>query len=333
MAVAATGALQAVAAGEAAASISGPCTATIAGENAAGLGTGAGSTPVDVEKGSDVVVTMQATQPMTHLTVSLTFAGISWDVKDKNISDTSWSEAVAVDDYAKYGKGLYLVTGTSSGNGFTCTGAALVNVKGNPLASVAGGVGLGLSILGIAGVGAAGAAAYRASARPKRTIEDWAADELASLGGGDQPAAESAAAPQRRTSLSDLEEAVFSVSGGLFFCWTLALPALLLTTGAMIGGGGGGTSPGAPGGRLPRAHWRPRVSIGGMVAGVLAGVGIGVLLQQYAVVYPTGSVAVTYLLIGLVAGILVPSIARAFAVRGVNRAAAKAEQQVAAARA
>jgi hypothetical protein len=53
------------------------------------------------------------------------------------------------------------VSGTSGAGGFSCTGAALVNVDGNPLGTVAGGAGLALAAVGGIGVAGAGFAAAK----------------------------------------------------------------------------------------------------------------------------------------------------------------------------
>ena len=44
-----------------------------------------------------------------------------------------------VDDYARWGVGLYQVTGSSTGPGLSCSGIALVRVEGNPLSTPEGG--------------------------------------------------------------------------------------------------------------------------------------------------------------------------------------------------
>jgi hypothetical protein len=60
-----------------------------------------------------------------------------------------------VDDYASYGLGVYKVIGSSTGNGFTCEGAALIEVAGDsplePLATPAGLIGLALALFGALG--------------------------------------------------------------------------------------------------------------------------------------------------------------------------------------
>jgi hypothetical protein len=130
------------------ATIEGPCTATIAGQNVADRGTSATSDPITVAEDSKVRVTMASARQITQLKVELEFAGIRWTVYDEPTSGRTWSKEVAVDDYATYGVGLYKVIGSSSGPGLSCSGAALVKVEGSALTTVAGLVGLGLAIIG-----------------------------------------------------------------------------------------------------------------------------------------------------------------------------------------
>jgi hypothetical protein len=91
---------------------------------------------------------MSAAKPIEQLTVSIEFAGRSWTVHDRPTTGTSWTSLIDVSDYADYGVGLYKVVGSSSGSGLSCSGAALVDVQGNPLSTVAGLAGLGMAILG-----------------------------------------------------------------------------------------------------------------------------------------------------------------------------------------
>lgn len=134
------------------AEISGPCAASINGENVATRSTGANSSAIVVSRHSQVPVSMSAGKPITHLKVQISFAGIPWTVHDEPTTGRSWSKTVNVDKYAKYGVGLYRVSGSSSGPGLDCSGAALVKVKGNPIATVAGGTALALGLLSVAGL-------------------------------------------------------------------------------------------------------------------------------------------------------------------------------------
>jgi hypothetical protein len=91
---------------------------------------------------------------------------------------------------------------------------------------------------------------------------------------------------------------------------------------------GGAPAAAEPATRLPRAGWRPRISVVGIIGGLLAGVGTVVLLQQYAVVYPTRAVAIEGLAGGLALGLVIPSLLRVFAVWRLNRTIARAERRL-----
>ncbi len=92
--------------------------------------------------------------------------------------------------------------------------------------------------------------------------------------------------------------------------------------------GAGPPTASKPATRLPRVRWRPRLSVAGTVGGLLAGAGTVVLLQQYAVVYPTRAVAIEGLVGGLAVGLVMPSLLRVFAVWRANRTIARAEQRL-----
>ncbi len=145
-------------ASEAAATVGGPCTVEIAGENIGPRGVGARSEPIVVSIDRPLSVTMTSTseQELDRLQVELEFAGIRWTVHDRPATGTSWVSEVPVDDYADWGLGLYKVIGSSSGAGFTCEGAALIELAGDepldPLKTPAGLIGLALALIG--GLGA-----------------------------------------------------------------------------------------------------------------------------------------------------------------------------------
>ena len=146
----------------AAAEISGPCNATINGQNVKNQGTGAFADPITVENHAIVPVAMSAASQISQLKIQIQFAGMSWTVRDKASHGKSWSSDVKVKNYAKWGVGLYKVVGSSGG--VSCSGSALVKVKGNPLTTVAGIVGLVAALMGLGGIGAAVAMTMRAGA-------------------------------------------------------------------------------------------------------------------------------------------------------------------------
>jgi hypothetical protein len=149
---------------DAAARIDGPCTAAIAGQNVAERDTGPFDDPIEVEDDAPTSVVMTSEQPITRLKVEIEFSGMRWTVQDRPTTGNRWASEVPVDDYAVYGIGLYKVIGSSYGEGFECSGAALIDVVGDepldPLVTVAGLVGLTLSLIGAFG---ALAVAVRAS--------------------------------------------------------------------------------------------------------------------------------------------------------------------------
>jgi len=81
-----------------------------------------------VHLGARVVMTMAAHERMTHYRITLTFAGRTWTIKDRDISSNSWADSVTVSRYAQFGRGSYVVRGASTGPGLSCSGEALVKV-------------------------------------------------------------------------------------------------------------------------------------------------------------------------------------------------------------
>lgn len=142
-------------ASQAAATVGGPCTAEINGEDIGPREVGATSDPIVVSSDRPVSVTMASEQELRTLEVELEFAGIRWTVHDQPTTGRSWASEVPVDDYASYGLGVYKVIGSSTGNGFTCEGAALIEVAGDnplePLATPVGLIGLALALFGALG--------------------------------------------------------------------------------------------------------------------------------------------------------------------------------------
>lgn len=145
----------------ASAAINGPCTAKIAQTNVAPLSATDRADAIAVKQHGVAGVTMSSSKPITHLRVQISLAGLHWTVKNGSSHGTSWSKTVNVGHYARWGVGLYQVTGTSTGPGVRCSGTALVKVEGNPLGKPAGIVGAAVFLLGIGGVAASSLAAFR----------------------------------------------------------------------------------------------------------------------------------------------------------------------------
>jgi hypothetical protein len=140
------------AAPEAGATITGPCEATIAGQDVIARDTFARSDAISVPQTGAVAVTMTADRPIDRLKLEIEFAGFRYTARDEPTTVTSSTGVVPIDEYATYGIGLYKIVGTATGQGFTCEAVALVDVQGTPLESALGAIGVGMVIVGALGV-------------------------------------------------------------------------------------------------------------------------------------------------------------------------------------
>ncbi|TAK61116.1 MAG: hypothetical protein EPO22_08665 [Dehalococcoidia bacterium] len=297
------------------AEISGPCGATLNGVDVKGVDSGDRGDDIKVGEHDRVPVTMTSATGFKSHKIQLEFAGRRWTVsEDTDDGSTTFSDSVNVDKYATYGVGLYKVVGVATlTDGTTCTGAATVDVSGNPLATVAGAVAAGTVVLGTVGALASGG---------------LAAGSLGSAGS----AAETAFAEGERERLASPDPYRYSYRWRPYRPWPwsmldwfgciVALPMLLLTVPFMAVTGGPGGPPPQPARDLPhfpRMRWAPRLSLLGIVSGLLAGLGVAVLLQQYSIEYPTQTAIIRDAVAGAaVYGLLLPTLGRLWAVRRFN---------------
>ena len=170
LAIALVAALALAAAPQAPASITGPCTAEIAGQDATPLRTGPLEDALTVDRDGLVSVTMSSERPLARLQVELEFAGIRWTVHDRATDGTRWASEVPVDDYGVYGMGLWKVVASTEGSEFTCEATALISVEDDhpldPLATISGLAGLGLALVGLLGMLAVAARIGKSRAAP-----------------------------------------------------------------------------------------------------------------------------------------------------------------------
>jgi hypothetical protein len=139
----------------------GGCTGTINGVDVTNRSSSSPGDAVDVDADQDITVAATSPGNIEHYKIQLEFAGITWTVGKGDGDGASWSKVVNISDYARYGVGLYRVSGVSTGAG-ACTGSALVKVKGNPLTTVAG---LGATAVSAAGIGGVAVSTLRARGR------------------------------------------------------------------------------------------------------------------------------------------------------------------------
>jgi hypothetical protein len=236
----------------------------------------------------------------------------------------SFTETVDVSNFAWAGVGLYKVRGEATlADDSKCEGAALIDIGGrSPLITIAGGVatlvGVVVTILTLAlvFVGAVGSPGALNPIRQMVEVEE----------AGGTSAAQRDEAVQERARLTSGKGLLRAVIG-----WLTVLAFALITLPLLaISGGGSGEAPGEgepPAGdrpgqrsRLPRAPWLPRISILGLVNGLLAGGAGLVLLQQFSVTYPSLWLAYTLAVVGpLIYGLALPTLAYTIAWLRVNR--------------
>lgn len=135
----------------ASAEVSGPCSGMIKGVDVSTRSSSKVSDAILVTKTEQVSVGATAAGTIDKYKIQMHFAGIAWTVGKGSADGNSWSKTVNVAPYARYGVGLYKVSGVSSG-GANCTGAALVKVEGSALTTPAGMASIVLAGIGMAGV-------------------------------------------------------------------------------------------------------------------------------------------------------------------------------------
>ncbi len=259
----------------------------VKGESAEGRSSSDPDDAIEVGEDEVVPVSFQSTSGLASHRIRMEYAGFQWDVSDEDDEgQTQVVDEVDVGDYAVVGAGLYKVMGEGIlEDGSRCVGAVLIDVGGNPLTTALGLVAAVLTALGAAGLVGSAVSAARDGSRTAAAIRE----------GG--------------------VEAGKRVSG-------IAISALSVLALMAVGAGiGGGVLP-AP--TAPRARWRPKLSVWGIGGGLLFGLGGAVLLQQYSVRPMTQGFLVTSLVVGLVLGILIPSLVRIASVGRVNQALAAA---------
>ena len=184
----------------AAAEVSGSCDALIKGVSAKDRSSTDTSQAIDVEADEVVPYSVASSLGVTRHRFLMEYAGIQIEVDSgtsKGDTDFSSGEA-AVKDYAWLGAGLYKVIGEATlKDGSTCSGAVLVNVKGNPLTTLTGIVGVISVIIGLIGLvlsSGTGAGGVIDELVTFLTGPD-APEEGATTGSGAEPAAETTAPP------------------------------------------------------------------------------------------------------------------------------------------
>ncbi len=309
----------------ASAEINGPCGATLNGVDIASVNSGTRSDDIGVSEHGSVPILMTSATGFRSHKIQLEFAGRRWTVSNQqDDGSNTFSDSVNVDDYATYGVGLYKVIGVATlTDGSTCSGAATVDVSGNPLATVAGAVAVATVAVGTVGAVATGAGSLGALGGLEDVVKNaFREDQLRRE--------EEAGADDRLRTAGIIIEALEGNPMRLLGCLgTLAMMVVMLPFMAIAGGGGGaGEAPTSK--ALPRARWTPHITLLGMLSGLLAGVGATVLLQQYSIDYPTLAAIIRNVIVGVaVYGLVIPTLGYTLAVRRLNGSIARYERTLA----
>lgn len=326
------------------AEVNGPCGATIAGSDIVPLSSTSSGDAISVDSDQRVEATMSSSQGFRSHKIDLVFLGFgeigpsSRTVERRTDNgETSFTETVKVSDYAWLGVGYYKVRGAAVlADGTACSGAALVKVTGrNPLTTVAGGVAAGVAVAATAGAVVSGAAAAAGRPRPLSEVQ-----EMVDAASQEEDMRRREEEMRNRATRPETPNILFA--RWLIGCFCMALIAILLTPlMALTGAGGTGgerlsgprqpapVPAGGPALRLPRARWLPRITLLGIFSGLLAGAAGLVLIQQFAIAYPSKGLAITLLIVGAVAyGLVVPTLGYTLAWLRINGRVAKLERSI-----
>ena len=238
----------------------------------------------------------------SNLSISLVFFGLDWSVYDAPAGGGTWAHNIDVHSFARFGVGLYKLHGISEFvGGGGCDGDVLIKVTGDPFSSVAGiaaaaasGAGA-LSVLG-AGVAAGGNRGGGSGTAGSVTGDDRKGEE-------EREKEEE----KRKRTHDDMMESIEDAKRGKCFLGTLAVIALLPLV-LLFGTGALMMAVVVPVGVKVRRKTWPLVL--GAVGGLFMGLGAGVLLQEYAVIYPTRTWSIIYLAGGIAFGLAVPLLRR-----------------------
>ena len=285
----------------AAATISGRCEASANSQNVA---FNSRKNPLKVKEHSSVSLLGKAPSPDGTVNYSLSYFDIRFATKTERFSQGFLRTAVPVDRYATYGVGSYDVAfGVITTDHRLCSGHLYLVVRGDPLKTAAGkaaATGAALGALGLVGSLVGGARARVPEGMTQH--EDVSDEEAAALEKRSSEARREAQYGPAPTAEEVLVKWPWELCG--FFL----LPAIFL---AMMAAATGSPE------RRVRVRWKPRLSFVGIGSGILFGISIIVLLQQYGLIFPTRTMGILGLVGGLLLGIVLPTCGR---IRALKRA-------------
>lgn len=201
----------------------------------------------------------------THVDVEIISGIVKATTEDHSGDGDTWSSsAVKVDDYLKYGVGLYEVNVTNSGPGWNCHFKGYVKLDGDPLSKPIGEGAVVASAIGLIGTLLAPRGGSGGSGDDEPTTPDSESEE----GGG--------------FTKEEVENAE-RVLEPPYWWWFCAIGLMIPLRVMPLFGMGGGAA--ATSGQVISSTrvWRRGHPILGFFSGLVLGLGITVLLWQYAV--------------------------------------------------
>ncbi|MGH2691262.1 MAG: membrane protein insertion efficiency factor YidD [Actinomycetota bacterium] len=272
--------------------------------------------PVRVRLSQRIALSGGSYQDVSKYVVRLYYFGIPYAIRGGTTTDNKWQGSVTASQFLTRGTGNYIAEGilvAGAGDTTRCIVRLYIKVIGDPLSEPMGQAAGGVTLGGILGMVATAVKGGKSPPGFDDTATPEQEDEIKEL-----QEEEAKREEQRKKQEQEDEENKSLAKQAEKKCLLLVLPALLLTAG-MVAAGGTATSGHVPARTAPRVHWRPRLSVLGIASGLLFSLGSGVLLQQYGVIWPSLSVGITFLVGGIVIGVLVPSLTRLRVVRRMNR--------------
>lgn len=137
------------------AQVSGGCVVTVNGENVNRAHSP--DTAFEFGEGETIEVVGTSTAPVESYEITAKYGLFSYPAKsgEPTGDDLTWSGEVQVDDYTRFGVGLYRFDGSSTGDA-PCSGWAYIRINGPfPLTTVAGATAGVLTVVGVAGMASA----------------------------------------------------------------------------------------------------------------------------------------------------------------------------------
>lgn len=283
-------------------SINGGCSASVNGHDPTTM---TKTDPLVVHKGESVAVkgtvpaSVAATPAdqitsLTHIKVSIVEGLVEPTSEDHAGTGPEWGSSVDVDNYLKWGVGLYKVEGSSSGQpgGWSCSGDGYVKLDdGSPLSKPVGQAAAAVAVLGAGGaLLAAGRSREHAdldvapAPTAKEVTQDFVADGERVLGIEDKPAPPP---PPPRPTQADLNFMFLADLGWSFGCGLVVLIAAMIISVA-VGAGPLAIVPltaavAAEVAPRPRGRvWVRGRPVLAFFSGLVAGIGLAVVLQQFA---------------------------------------------------